>query len=503
MPKECITLFVGQAGCSVGQRVWELFCHEHDITPDGRDGDGKAPEDDTYLSFFNPTATKYVPRAIFIDTDPRSKNMILGGQYRDLFAKDNVMGWKEDSKNNFFYGLQQAKQNGYTEEVLDRVRVLFDACETPQGFFVCNSYGGGTGTGLGYDVMQAISDNFPKTQVFQPIIYPSRKFSNCIVEPYNCIFAMHYMKDLINLGMVLDNEKAYKVVIDSLGVPNPDFKDLNRVIAQVLSSSTTSLRFESELNASLPEIDSNLRPFPQYKYPLLSYTPLRSEATASHEAFHTGDLVKNLFDEKNLLADVQDILHNRYLAAVVLLRGTIDAEPGEDDASSSKPGEISRTGSGLKKEKRKVPIPLNEAMNALRELIQPKGTHSKTVRFHPCFTQGGFKVGIVKNPPGIPPGYKYMKKTPRAGAMLGNTTAVRQLFVRQYVKFLKLFFHKAYVWQYLEADGEIDAFYEAKEGVRNTIDGYEQLLDECCQLENEVGGGTTWRVEGKAQRSTA
>jgi tubulin alpha len=490
MPKECITLNVGQAGTSIGQNVWELFCAEHEILPDGTHSRGEDVQDDTYLAFFNPTAKgQYVPRACFIDTDPRSRDAVLQSEYRQLFHRDNVLGWNEDSKNNFFYGSQQATQNKYVEEAMDRVRVLFDACDNLQGFLVFNSYGGGTGTGLCYKLLEQIADHFQKNTVFQSIIYPSKNLSSCIVEPYNCIFAMHYMKDLIDVGMVIDNEKAYKVVSENLQIANPDFLHLNQVIAQFISSCTTSLRFESELNASLPEIDSNLRPFPEYKYPILSLAPLRGKSMVRHELFTTEEIIMDLFQGKNILADCSDILNmNRYLSCVVLLRGTVEVpvEGGEKSAS------------GGKLPMRKGPIPLNEAMWALRNLVQPKGPHRQAIKFHPCFSSGGFKVGVVSKEPVIPKSMKdHMATTQRQGAMLGNTTAVRQLFVRQYTKFLHLFFHKAYVWQFLEADGEMDAFYEAKEGVRSTIDKYESMLDACCQQENEKGGGAS-RVEGKA-----
>merc|ERR1712086_911685 len=97
-----------------------------------------------------------------------------------------------------------------------------------------------------------------------------------------------------------------------------------------------------------------------------------------------------------------------------------------------------------------------------------------------------------------------MAVTDRQGVLLANTTAVRQLFVHQYTKFLKLFFHKAYVWQYLEADGEQDAFYEAKESVRDIIDKYEKLLLSAVQMENEkanAAGQTGVRLEGKTEGS--
>lgn len=70
--------------------------------------------------------------------------------------------------------------------------------------------------------------------------------------------------------------------------------------------------------------------------------------------------------------------------------------------------------------------------------------------------------------------------------------------MRQYRRFLKLFFNKAYIWQYLEAGGELDDFYEAKEAVRGLIDSYEELLtravhveDPTSKLKLEVKGKTT------------
>ena len=33
--RECISVHVGQAGCQIGHAMWELYCHEHDIKPDG------------------------------------------------------------------------------------------------------------------------------------------------------------------------------------------------------------------------------------------------------------------------------------------------------------------------------------------------------------------------------------------------------------------------------------------------------------------------------------
>merc|ERR1712048_847863 len=126
------------------------------------------------------------------------------------------------------------------------------------------------------------------------------------------------------------------------------------------------------------------------------------------------------------------------------------------------------------------------------------GSHRTGIKFLPWFENGGFKVGVVNKSPIIPKSFeKFMAPTKRQGALLGNSTAVRQMFVRQYVKFLKLFFHKAYVWQFLEADGEMDTFYDAKENVRGIIDAYENMMRSSVQEENEKGAQV--RLEGQTE----
>uniref|UniRef100_A0A3B5AJ36 Tubulin/FtsZ GTPase domain-containing protein n=1 Tax=Stegastes partitus TaxID=144197 RepID=A0A3B5AJ36_9TELE len=36
LPRECISIHVGQAGAQIGNACWELYCLEHGIQPDGQ-----------------------------------------------------------------------------------------------------------------------------------------------------------------------------------------------------------------------------------------------------------------------------------------------------------------------------------------------------------------------------------------------------------------------------------------------------------------------------------
>lgn len=74
---------------------------------------------------------------------------------------------------------------------------------------------------------------------------------------------------------------------------------------------------------------------------------------------------------------------------------------------------------------------------------------------------------------------------------MANTTAIRTVFMRQYKKFLKLFYHKAYVWQFLEANGELEMFFEAQERVRDMIQDYEDILSRSCEQEQLTNASAT------------
>lgn len=440
--------------------------------------------DSAFRSFFSDThasPAQYVPRSIFVDTDPSTRDEMLTGPNQKLFHPESVLGYKQDCRNIFFEGRNMARTFQIKEDVMDRVRLAVDLCSNLQGFFVFHSFGGGTGSGLGCDILHDLHDAFDKKVIFQPVIYPSHKFSSSIVEPYNCIFSTHYMRDVVDVSLMLDNEAAYRVCENKLNIQQPDFDNVNRLIAQCISACTTSLRFETQLHATLIEIVTNIVPTQYYRYPIVSLAPVRARDKEAHETFVEEEIVTELFESKNVLCDVTHLRQNRYLSAVVLLRGI-----------GSPQKEKSRDGS--KDELKERPVEANHVITALHSLKD--GTHRSPLKFAP-WIQSGFKVGLVGVPPSTVPGDKVMAQTKRQGAMLGNSTAVRQLFVRQYTKFLKLFYRRAYVWQFLEANGEIDSFYDARDGVRDIIGHYEELLQECVRVENEkYDGNTVVKLQG-------
>ena len=56
----------------------------------------------------------------------------------------------------------------------------------------------------------------------------------------------------------------------------PKYQNLNRLIAQIISSITASLRFDGALNVDLMEFQTNLVPYPRIHFPLATYSPVIS-----------------------------------------------------------------------------------------------------------------------------------------------------------------------------------------------------------------------------------
>ncbi|KAF8570828.1 hypothetical protein P879_03217 [Paragonimus westermani] len=434
--RECVSLHVGQAGVQMGNACWELYCLEHGIQPDGHFGgqrvDGKG--DDSFTTFFNDTGSgRHVPRAVFVDLEPTVVDEIRRGTYRQLFHPEQIISGKEDAANNYARGHYTVGKE-VIDQVMDRIRKLADQCAGLQGFLIFHSFGGGTGSGFTSLLMERLSVDYGKKAKLEFAVYPAPHIATAVVEPYNSILTTHTTLEHSDCAFMVDNEAIYDICRRNLAIERPTYSNLNRLIGQVVSSITASLRFQGALNVDLNEFQTNLVPYPRIHFPLSSYAPVISAEKAFHEQLNVIEITNSCFEPANQMVKC-DPRRGKYMACCLLYRGDV------------------------------VPKDVNAAITRIKT--------QKSVQFVDwCPT--GFKVGLNYQPPTVVPGGD-LAKVQRALCMLSNTTAIAEAWARLDHKFDLMYAKRAFVHWYVGEGMEEGEFSEAREDLAALEKDYEEV----------------------------
>jgi tubulin gamma len=111
MPREIITLQVGQCGNQIGNEFWKQLCAEHGIDHDGSLLDLPpnvvARDDRKDVFFYQSDDDKYIPRALLIDLEPRIVHRL--GRAHQLYNRENMFVASEGggAGNNWASGYRQ------------------------------------------------------------------------------------------------------------------------------------------------------------------------------------------------------------------------------------------------------------------------------------------------------------------------------------------------------------------------------------------------------------
>jgi len=256
-----------------------------------------------------------------IDLEPTVIDEIRTGAYKDLFNPAQLVKGKEDAANNYARGHYTVGKE-QIEVVVNRIRSMVDNCNGLQGFMIFRSFGGGTGSGFTSLLMDKMIDEYAKKSKLEFVIYPSPNLSPVIVEPYNAILTTHTSLELTDVSFLVDNQAIFELCTKTMAVDKPTYTNLNRIIAQTVSSITASLRFEGSLNVDLVEFQHNLVPYPRIHFPLVSYAPIVTATKAYHEMNTVEDITTACFEPGNQMVKC-DPRNGKYMAVCLLYRGDV------------------------------------------------------------------------------------------------------------------------------------------------------------------------------------
>merc|ERR1712032_612147 len=295
--REIVHIQAGQCGNQIGAKFWEVISDEHGIDPTGTyHGDSDLQLERINVYFNEATGGRYVPRAVLMDLEPGTMDSVRAGPFGQLFRPDNFVFGQTGAGNNWAKG-HYTEGAELIDSVLDVVRKEAEGCDCLQGFQVCHSLGGGTGSGMGTLLITKIREEYPDRIMETFSVFPSPKVSDTVVEPYNATLSVHQLVENADEVQVIDNEALYDICF----------------------------RFPGQLNSDLRKLATNLVPFPRLHFFMIGFAPLTSRGSQQYRALTVPELTQQMFDAKNMMC-ASDPRHGRYLTASCMFRGRMSTK---------------------------------------------------------------------------------------------------------------------------------------------------------------------------------
>uniref|UniRef100_A0A6U6CF00 Tubulin/FtsZ GTPase domain-containing protein n=1 Tax=Guillardia theta TaxID=55529 RepID=A0A6U6CF00_GUITH len=461
MPRELITVQVGQCGNQIGCRFWDIALREHASV-----SSSKNPVFDESLSSFfrnvdrsqrnlpvGSPITSLRARAVLIDTETGVLNSIQSGPLRELFDSRQLISDQYGAGNNWAQGHMEYGPK-YRESIAECVRQTVEHCDSLQSFFVLHSLGGGTGSGLGTYVLSLLSDYYPEVYRFTASVFPSED-DDVVTSPYNSALALKKLSDHADCVLPIENQalvdihekvsqrlEKYKQSSTSAKVKMGEtgaitsggtmgkarsFDEMNNIAANMLTNLTASMRFEGSLNVDLNEITMNMVPFPRLKFLVSSVSPLCGKLSrgADGSPYSVDAMFSEAFHKDSQLIK-GDPKSSTYLACALMARGDVP---------------ISDMHRNVARMKKSVTM----------------------ARWNP----DGFKIGLCGTPPA---------GQDKALLCLSNNCCVADTFSAFQERFMRLYKRKAMLHHYdkfLGSDSQQE-FEEAAENLKALVKEYQE-----------------------------
>lgn len=279
MPREIITLQLGQCGNQIGFEFWKQLCAEHGISPEGIVEEFATEGTDRKdVFFYQADDEHYIPRAVLLDLEPRVIHSILNSPYAKLYNPENIYLSEHGggAGNNWASGFSQGEK--IHEDIFDIIDREADGSDSLEGFVLCHSIAGGTGSGLGSYLLERLNDRYPKKLVQTYSVFPNQdEMSDVVVQPYNSLL--------------------------------------------------TTLRYPGYMNNDLIGLIASLIPTPRLHFLMTGYTPLTTDqSVASVRKTTVLDVMRRLLQPKNVMVSTgRDRQTNHcYIAILNIIQGEVD-----------------------------------------------------------------------------------------------------------------------------------------------------------------------------------
>lgn len=114
--------------------------------------------------------------------------------------------------NNWASGYRQGSE--HEDHVMEMIDREADGSDSLEGFVLCHSIAGGTGSGMGSFLLERLNDHFPKKLLQTYSVFPNWDNSpDVVVQPYNSMLTLKRLTLNADAVVVLDNTALNRIAV--------------------------------------------------------------------------------------------------------------------------------------------------------------------------------------------------------------------------------------------------------------------------------------------------
>jgi tubulin gamma len=322
---------------------------------------------------------------------------------------------------------------GYTqaqsvaEVTLDMIDREADGSDSLEGFVLCHSIAGGTGSGMGSFLLEQLNDHYPKKLIQTYSVFPNE--SDVVVQPYNSILTLKRLVLNADAVVVLDNHALFRISAERLHIAQPTVAETNSLVSTVMSASTTTLRYPGYMNNDLIGLLASLIPTPRCHFLMTGYTPLTVDRQRQNvHKTSVLDVMRRLLQPQNIMVSTS-MRNGKYISILNIIQGEVD------------------------------PTQVHKSLQRIRE---------RKIAFID-WGPASIQVALSRKSP-------YVKTAHRvSGLMLANHTSIHSLFSQIIKQYDTLRRHNAFLNNYVKESifsDSLDEFDSSREVVASLVDEY-------------------------------
>ncbi|ELT94556.1 hypothetical protein CAPTEDRAFT_159439 [Capitella teleta] len=334
-----VTLQLGQCGNQIGGKFFETLMN--DIQSPANNKICSHQQNDAYADcsrsrFFSERSDGSLEaRAVMVDMEQKVIAQTLeiarrSGSWR--YPAKRQFCERRGSGNNWAHGYCSHGQHSRAA-ILDMVRREVERCDRFTGFLLLMSLAGGTGSGVGACVSEALREEYPHCFMLNQVVWPYST-GEVIVQNYNAVLTLSHLYQASDAVLSIDNDCMHRICSRLQGIKNVSFSDMNTVISHqlvsILQPCFTS-RHDELIQDHLGGLLQHLVSQPDYKLLSVRDLPHMSEKAKQYSTYQWSGLIKPL--RQMLIADslLEEGINwqmkassanlNKSLSNLVILRG--------------------------------------------------------------------------------------------------------------------------------------------------------------------------------------